>query len=268
MRLRKLTIRKLAGALGLLLAVSLVLISTPAAAVPQMGHVFYGNVTSDGQPVAQGTPITARVAGLEYTTNVDAQGSYGYTPVFIIPADDPATPGIEGASANDPIDFYIVEVLVDTYPFAIGGYTELNLIVGEAPPSTLAAEAGGPYTGEEGASIALVGSATGGTPTYTYAWDLDNDTVYDDATGASPSQIWATAGTYTIGLQVTDSASDTATDTAEVTVTAAGVDYDTNPKDGVISHDEALAAVNDYLAEPPVITKAQALAVVILYFSY
>ena len=275
MSFRKLVTRRLAGALGLLLALSLALVpaSALADAPPQMSHVFYGTVTVDGEDAPVGTVITASVAGLEYTYTTEVEGEYGYNPApsFFIPA--------EGLEDGDLIEFYIgglqaelydvnADETRDSYPFEIGGATNLNLSVGEVPPPTLTAEAGGPYSGTEEESITLAGSASGGTSPYTFAWDLDNDGEYDDTTGASPSYTWETAGTYTIGLQVTDDADDTATDTATVTIIAEGefdpYTYDED-EDGEISKDEALNAVTDYDAGN--ISKSDALAVIKLYFS-
>jgi len=281
MNLRKLATRRLAGALGLLLALSLVLVPTSVLAVPQSGHIFYGTVTDEGGAAAEGTVITARVDGLEYTAAGVAVGEYGYRPApeFNIPADDPDTSEVEGAEAGDLIEFYIGDIKaelydvdadesLDSYPFEIMGKTKLNLSVGEAPPPSLTADAGGPYSGTVGEEITLLGSASGGTSPYTYAWDLDGDEVYDDSDAQNPSYTWDTAGSYTIGLQVTDSAAATDTDTATVTVTEEGAvdpwDYDEDENE-VIDKDETLAAVNDYLGGT--ITKEQALLVVKLYFS-
>ena len=53
--------------------------------------------------------------------------------------------------------------------------------------------------------LPLTGSATCvSVDACTFKWDLDDDLVYDDATGTSPSNTWNTIGIYTIGLQVTD----------------------------------------------------------------
>jgi PKD repeat protein len=53
------------------------------------------------------------------------------------------------------------------------------------------------------------------------AWDLDGDGAYDDATGADPTQAYATAGTYTVGLRATDNEGTTDVDLRELTVVAA-----------------------------------------------
>ena len=50
------------------------------------------------------------------------------------------------------------------------------------------------------------------------AWDLDGDGAFDDATGASPSQTYATPGTRTVGLQATDNEGATDVDLRELTV--------------------------------------------------
>ena len=82
-----------------------------------------------------------------------------------------------------------------------------------------AADAGGPYTGNEGSAIAISGSSTGFVNPV-YKWDLDHDGLYDDATGPNTSYTWNDNGTYTIGLEVVESQtpSITAYDTATVTV--------------------------------------------------
>ncbi len=263
-----------AGILGCLLALSLIFsLAAPVLAVPPIPHNFWGQVTIDSVPAGEGTIISAEIGGAEYaSTTVDALGRYGYTPgaggtgIFTVPADDPDTPEKEGGVNGETIEFYVAGALATTSVFQNGGMYPLDLIVGEVPPSTLAAEAGTSYSGEAGASIALTGSATGGTAPYTYAWDLDNDGTYETP-GKDVSHSWSTAGTFTIGLQVTDSDSDTAIDTATVTVTAVGADpwvYDTN-NDNVMSKPETLAAITDYIADT--ISMPDVLAVVILYFS-
>jgi len=74
----------------------------------------------------------------------------------------------------------------------------------------------------EGTSITITGYATGGTPSYTYAWDLDGDSVFDDAVGKTISHSWSTAGVKNIGLKVTDSEGQTCQCTKQITVTQTG----------------------------------------------
>jgi PKD repeat protein len=54
------------------------------------------------------------------------------------------------------------------------------------------------------------------------AWDLDGDGVYGDATTPTASRSFAAAGTYTVGLRVTDAAGAQDTTTVAVTVSAPG----------------------------------------------
>jgi len=76
-------------------------------------------------------------------------------------------------------------------------------------------DAGGPYTGETEQTIQFTGSARYGTPPYTWAWNFG-----DGATSAeqNPSHTYTAMGSYTITLVVTDSVSETATDSATATI--------------------------------------------------
>ncbi len=81
----------------------------------------------------------------------------------------------------------------------------------ESPP---VADAGGPYTIAEGDGVTFsaAGSTDADGDTLSYAWDLDNDGDYDDATGESVSLTWAQLqalgidddGTFNIGVEVSD----------------------------------------------------------------
>ena len=87
-------------------------------------------------------------------------------------------------------------------------------------PEYPVADAGGPYTGDEGSPISLdgTGSSDPDEEITSYLWDLDNDGDYDDATGATPSYTWSDNGVYTIGLMVTDNEGYWSIDTSTVTI--------------------------------------------------
>ena len=78
----------------------------------------------------------------------------------------------------------------------------------EADPTvsdeTPVADAGGPYTGNEGVAISLAGSATTKNSIATYEWDLDGDGAFDDASGSSPTHTYDRAFHGFVGLRVTD----------------------------------------------------------------
>ncbi len=74
----------------------------------------------------------------------------------------------------------------------------------------IVADPGGPYDVYQGSGVTL--DASGSSGASTYAWDMDNDSSYDDQTGVSPTISWATLntyginalGSYTIGLMIDD----------------------------------------------------------------
>lgn len=114
------------------------------------------------------------------------------------------------------------------------------------PPT---AEAGGPYTVEEGGSVQLDASGTTDTEqtdnnTLTYEWDFDGDNQFDDATGIDPT--FSAVGldgpnTIMVQLQVTDDGglSDTDTATIDITNVAPTVDTITVPLDPVNINDQS-----------------------------
>ncbi|HEY90579.1 MAG TPA: PKD domain-containing protein [Dehalococcoidia bacterium] len=192
------------------LTLTLLLMPATALAQPVVPLLYHGNVTVGGTDAPAGTIISAEIEGEEIATSTTAEaGTYELDvgahegDVVILKVD-----GVEGGQTTHPDPKTAFEVVLDL-----------------SVPEPLTAEAGGPYSGTAGTAISLSGSASGGTAPYTYAWDLDNDGEYDDATGDSPSHTWATAGDYTISLEVTDDASATATDTATVEIKTTGPVY-------------------------------------------
>jgi len=83
----------------------------------------------------------------------------------------------------------------------------------------LAVSIGGPYIGNEGSPISLVGEGVSRMPeTISYRWDLDDDGLYDDAAGILASVVFYDEGEYTIGIHASDQTGSVATDTTTVSV--------------------------------------------------
>jgi len=69
-----------------------------------------------------------------------------------------------------------------------------------------------PREGIAGVTEFVLTDATwGGTPPYTYEWDFNNDGTVD-STAQNPTHVYASAGTYSVSLAVTDSLSTTSTE--------------------------------------------------------
>ena len=81
------------------------------------------------------------------------------------------------------------------------------------------ADAGGPYTVDEGIALTLDGSSSTDPDgsVVSWGWDCDGDTTYE-TTGATPSCTFPDDGVYAVPLLVTDDVGGTDTDTATVTV--------------------------------------------------
>lgn len=97
---------------------------------------------------------------------------------------------------------------------------------GSAPNQSPVAQTDSAYTINEGESLTLdAGSSSDPEDDpLTFAWDLDGDGQYDDASGDSPTIAWSALpadlqqnGTYTISVQVSDDSGNS--DTADATLT-------------------------------------------------
>jgi len=70
-------------------------------------------------------------------------------------------------------------------------------------------------------AVELLHDAAADGPFAAGAWDLATDGSYDDGTGATAQQTFASAGTYTVRLLVTDDDGDTASSSATIVVSGA-----------------------------------------------
>ncbi|MEW5768374.1 MAG: PKD domain-containing protein [bacterium] len=108
---------------------------------------------------------------------------------------------------GEPGRFYIDEIRLRKYaepePLALL-QAEEGGIINQLP----VANAGGPYSGWEGSSVILNGSASSDPDTdgviISYEWDVNGDGAYDTITGVTPAYTWNDDYAGTVGLRVTD----------------------------------------------------------------
>jgi PKD repeat protein/subtilisin family serine protease len=135
-----------------------------------------------------------------------------------------AGPGAGGLTWNNGFGYGHV----NTFAAICWAWSNVLIPAGATAPAQVAALCGtsapldaahgGPYRGFLGNAINLAASAEGGTPPYSFAWDLDNDGAYDDATGALASHVFPALGVHPIAVRVTDAAATTAVGTTTATI--------------------------------------------------
>lgn len=146
---------------------------------------------------------------LAYAWDFDNDGQYddatGATPTFTTTVSGPRTIALQVTDDRSGVSIASVPLMVNNVaPIANAG-PDKQANVGQT------------------VSLSAAGSTDPGNDIVGYAWDLDNDGVFDDATGATASLSGLAAGTYTIGVRVTDADGASSTDLATVTVTAVPV---------------------------------------------
>ena len=110
------------------------------------------------------------------------------------------------------------------------------------------------YGSNQSPTVSLSASLTSGTAPLTvsltatasdpdgsivsYDWDLDGDGTYETSGGSTASVDYTSAGTYSIGIKVTDDGGATAADSVSISVTAANqsptVSLSANPASGIV----------------------------------
>jgi PKD repeat protein len=114
------------------------------------------------------------------------------------------------------------------------GFDTAQVTVINAPP---AADAGGPYVGDEGSPIVLIGTGfdPDGDP-LTYTWDLDYDSIFETP-GQVVTNTWPDNGVYTVTLRVDDGRGGIATDDATVVVNNVPPTADAGPDQVAVEGD-------------------------------
>lgn len=163
------------------------------------------NIVTNGPDSAK---LTARRDGVDLETQI-----------FNTSTDRVYFVGIKNGAGFDEL---VLEIIPDYGSYGSNRcmlLDSLEFIANQAP----VASAGGPYAGAEGAPILLSAAASsdpdGGA--LTYAWDLDADGAFDDATGVTASVTFPDDGSFAVAVQVTDAQG--ATDVASVAVTVDNV---------------------------------------------
>jgi PKD repeat protein len=101
--------------------------------------------------------------------------------------------------------------------FVIGGKTYSLVVNSNSPP---ACDAGGPYNVNEGESVVLTSTGDDPGDTLTYAWDLNNDGIFETPGQSLTFSAAALDGpdTLPVSVQVTDSGGLTAVDQTAINV--------------------------------------------------
>ena len=143
------------------------------------------------------------------------------TPGNVATTGNDTTNNVEMVVAPPRAGTWTVQVIGAAVPQGPQQYTLItptDAVANNQPPTAVA---GGPYTTNEGADVTLNGAGSSdpnGDP-LTYAWDLDNDGAFGDATGSAPTfDNVGQDGVFPIALRVTDSHGAFATATSSVTV--------------------------------------------------
>jgi len=177
--------------LAVMLALSLLVpAAAPALAQPPDNpHYFFGTVkTSGGVALPAGTPVTASALGTQRgQTTVDAQGRYGYNPLFYIPADIPDGTAITFYVSGFQAQLYDVATgqSLTTYPFLTGGFTNLNLIADVTVPIQASVGPGGGGTITPSGTVQVVyGTNKGFTVAHDAGHAIDNVLVDGTSVGA------------------------------------------------------------------------------------
>jgi PKD repeat protein len=202
------------------------------------GRVYEGNTGTEPPTAKTLSGVTVTLYGSNNEDNLGSQitstttnseGWYGLTApegyeFYSIVESDPSGYYSVGATSvsgtvvsNNRIRYSIASAPLSAQTLTGNKFWDKPTAPANNPPVALA---NGPYSGTVRNAVTLDGSGSydpdSGDSIAGYAWDLDNDGLYDDATGATPSYTWNSAATYLIWLKVTDTHGATDTDSAWV----------------------------------------------------
>ncbi len=230
------------GALNAQAAVDLVIADDDGARIhvdqADNGETFSRFIESDGLQPVQATlawddPAASRLSTTQLVNDLDLRlvdpDGVIYQPL-VLNAAAPATNAAPGTDASNNVELAIgaakagrweVRVVGAAVPSGPQGFTLVTSAAAFAnrPP---VADAGGPYATDEGANVLLsgLGSSDPDGDALTFAWDLDGDGQFDDASAAlAVFDRVGQDGVFTVALRVTEPGGGFSVDEATVTVT-------------------------------------------------
>ena len=113
-----------------------VLLCAPVTLAIQLPpHWFRGDVTINGNPAPDGTVVSAKIGGVEYSNTTTISGKYGADGNFYVLSDDPDTSEKEGGVGGEMVEFYVNNEEVANATFSNGGHDDLDLKIGKEPES-------------------------------------------------------------------------------------------------------------------------------------
>ena len=243
---------------SLIFLLLLIISTSPVKAVPPIPSSFFGEVhfeSGDFTPISGTTIVEAYVDGGGTSVASATITTFGSDLVYSI-----NVPGNDEDPQPSTIQFKIEGRLVATANWVSGTNVNLDL----HPPFP---DAGGPYVGVVGEDVQLNGSATDwGSDVSSYAWDFDDDGIYDDSSIASPLESFS-AGVNPVALKVIDGQGGEGFDETDVIFVALGglngQVYDGDPKSitvtdvspysTVVSYDGSLTAPTNAGTYPVVV---------------
>lgn len=201
------------------------------------GHTNTLSFVNDGTTPVRVTlawddPAATRLAATTLVNDLDVRlvdpDGITYTPWVLDPA-NPGSAAVAGDDATNNVEMIDAPAKAGAWTVTVNGgsvptgpqqYTLVTPVHAavNAPPT---ADAGGPYSAQEGSDVLLDASSSSdpeGTLS-SYDWDLDGDGQFDDATGVTVTfDRVGQDGVHPVAVRVTDGGGLTDTDASTVTV--------------------------------------------------
>ncbi|MFG2846764.1 PKD domain-containing protein [Kitasatospora sp. NPDC048296] len=174
------------------------------------------SATATGTPTTGNAPLNVAFTG----SGSGGTAPYGYSWDF--------GDGSAASTAQNPSHSYgaagtytATLTVTDASTPAKTATSSVTLTVSAVGNPLAASASGTPTSGQVPLNVAFTGTATGGSPPYSYSWDFGDGSAA--GTAQNPSHSYGAAGTYTATLTVTDASTPAKTATSTVSVTASPI---------------------------------------------